>query len=196
MEEPNAPPPPATAVHAAYVGDDGRLCADLRCIGCHYNLRGTQADSVCPECGRAVVDAFNTLALTADPTWMERIRLGGMCIMLGLPVRVIAAALFVFGQAVSCNGVIEWLMYSVLNFGAFLYASPNPAAVGKRERYHSIVIRTACVAEHVAVAIFVIEATGYYYLGFGWVIVLPLVSTMLIYLAGILVLFLKRRKQW
>lgn len=29
----------------------GRLCANVTCFGCEYNLRGLAADGVCPECG-------------------------------------------------------------------------------------------------------------------------------------------------
>jgi len=56
---------------------DGRVRFDLPCTGCGYNLRGTDNEGHCPECGATVANALDTRLLRfADRRWLTTLESG------------------------------------------------------------------------------------------------------------------------
>ncbi len=53
----------------------GRIDVDVACAQCNYNLRMRRPGEACPECGRAIDAAVNSVPLAAsDAHWLARIR--------------------------------------------------------------------------------------------------------------------------
>src|SRR5512143_3355421 len=80
------PPPrpdisPTTAaqlgIDARLVDADQRVCVDVPCDACGYNLRTLQATGTCPECGAAVLDSIRSDDLRYAPAnWVRRLGWG------------------------------------------------------------------------------------------------------------------------
>ncbi|MFW6059957.1 MAG: hypothetical protein ACODAQ_07230 [Phycisphaeraceae bacterium] len=76
-----SPPPADDRAHAPRpdlaLDAAGRLDADVHCIRCEYNLRGSDPEGRCPECGLAVGRSTRGHWLRyCDPTWLRYVWCG------------------------------------------------------------------------------------------------------------------------
>ncbi len=85
---------PRTMPLAGYIAD-GRICRDLKCCRCGYNLRTLATDAICPECSFPARQSLYHLDLRyADPKWLRRISNGLMLATVVPPVILLLSAVF------------------------------------------------------------------------------------------------------
>jgi hypothetical protein len=112
------------------------VAADVPCRKCQYNLRGLPADGKCPECGAPVrLSIRGTLIRYSDPAWIDTLRRGINCIMIGVLTAILgyfAGACLSRGVGNSIPSILLSLCSSVLLVaGGWFLTAPDPGGVGE-----------------------------------------------------------------
>lgn len=123
---------PKTMPLAGYLAD-GRICRDLKCCRCGYNLRTLPRDANCPECDLAVLRSLYHLDLRyADPNWLKRISTGLLSATL-LPAALLVPFLLLLNSGGSgYASMTPWDVGRLATFfppwliGAWSFAMPEP----------------------------------------------------------------------
>ncbi len=85
---------PQTEIPKEALDARGHLDQDCNCIGCGYNLRGLDPESVCPECATPIDRSLRGQYLRySDPRWVEKLAGGMDWILLGF------VSTFILGHA-------------------------------------------------------------------------------------------------
>ena len=142
--------------------------AELRCVGCGYDLRGLESQGVCPECATPIERsvAGNLLAY-ADPEWVARVAKGQRHVSLGINLTLFGLLVGILlmlaaGLAMAFLdfdlGVFETVILFILrgvmltglivaSIGGFLVTTPDP-----REREREQLVSTRICARSGMVA--------------------------------------------
>jgi hypothetical protein len=94
--------------------DTEALDFDLNCVNCGYNLRGTQPEGTCPECGEPVATTLRPdLLHMAEPGWLDQLRKGSNWVIAAIimnlamiPVGMIIGIMAVGSQSMATSGTL------------------------------------------------------------------------------------------
>jgi len=88
-------PPPGAANGAP-------VASSVRCLKCGYDLTGVAIGSLCPECGAAVVPAFQSTSMPVSGKAVASLVLGivsiPLCVCLGVPSLICGALALYFAK--------------------------------------------------------------------------------------------------
>lgn len=124
--------PTETEIAPNLLDADGRVCVDLSCLKCGYNLRSLANDGKCPECGLLVTHSVRgDLLKYSDRTWVRRLATGAALLLAGV-IGLAIFALTAFGGAM-LYGVggrpLLSLWGSLLVVGAWSIGVATPLAI-------------------------------------------------------------------
>ncbi|MBI1338202.1 MAG: hypothetical protein GC164_14755 [Phycisphaera sp.] len=123
---------PSTAVD-----DAGFIVDEVPCLACGYNLRGTNLNGRCPECGTAVGrSAHGDLLLYCEPTWVSQLAKGMnfvlVSILVGFLIGCLSSSAVAYSASQHAQPQVQWvqLLHLVPNIialvGYWLLTTPEP----------------------------------------------------------------------
>ena len=125
-----------TVIAQSLCGADGRVCVDLPCATCQYNLRTLVPDGRCPECGTAVADTIASEPLhLLGPAALKRAAAGVLVATLGVALvalvtlnallELVNPAILVMGYALALPGLGLALAAIVMSLiGVIAFTAP------------------------------------------------------------------------
>jgi len=145
--------PVGVASDVTALDNAGRIAGNVVCRACGYNLRGTDPQSVCPECGTAIGWSLVGDRLRfADPIWVRRLSTGAGCLiaalLLNLTLGCISRGMVsgVVGHGTSLfTTFLDMLPSAIGAVGYWLVTTPEPVEKFNGPVQVRITARWCCV---------------------------------------------------
>lgn len=133
---------------SGFIPADDHIASNLHCPTCGYNLRGLDADGVCPECGAAIARAVELRRLADEIDVWPRLR--GCAGFVG-GASLVAAAGFAANAPTAGVGVpciFPFVVTFVTPMGAiagFFFHAAAVRVVGRAKPFSAVLIPGVCV---------------------------------------------------